>query len=322
MKRPAWLLLTLSLTSVAGTAESAAGVADTCTDDGQAYVRLAAKALTNGSTALAEERLGLATDNGCIAPEQYHRLGLAWQADGQFDSALSAFEQAQAQARDADTQALSIGRYAQTLSQQNGASADALDLAQLARRIHSQAPQWLTDLALAMDTSLIDQPFTRERVKRSFSTTSRGRLSVGGIVPIASAATSATAPRGPSTVAADQVTRSLAFRLHFAVNSSEISTEDLAKVVELAEGLSSQSLRDQKFWLVGHTDATGEATYNQKLSEGRASAVFNMLIALQPALALRTRYTGAGEQQLLYPQARSALEHRLNRRVQVLVEEN
>jgi outer membrane protein OmpA-like peptidoglycan-associated protein len=267
--------------------------------------------------------LDLATKNGCGAPEQRHRLGLVWQADGQFDSALSAFEQAQKQARDADTQSLSIGRYAEVLSQKNGPSADALDLVQLARRMHSQPPPWLTELALAMDTSLIDQPFTRERVKRSFSTTSLGRLSVASIVPAASVSRSvARSPGGPSTVAAGQATRSLAFRLHFARNSSEISTEDLAKVVELAEGLSSQSLSNQKFWLVGHTDVTGDASYNQKLSESRAAAVFKLLVALKPALAERTRYTGAGEQQLLYPQANSVFEHQLNRRVQVLVEEN
>lgn len=300
-----------ALGCLAASARSAEDAA-TCGDDGRAYQRLAARDLEAGDPQRATERLTLAQDDGCVSSELSHRLGLAWQREGRFEDALTAFDTAQRNAPDQADQALSVGRYAEVLAQL-GSREQALDLVQFARRLHPEPPAWMNDLALSLDRQLAAEPFTRERVTRSFSTSTMGRLSPQTLAPVAAVAALATIP---------PATRSLPFRVHFALNSAAIDPADRREVVELASGLASDALAGQRFLLVGHTDERGSAAYNLLLSQQRAESVFRMVAELEPQLAPRLRYLGMGEQEPLYRDAQTEEQHRLNRRVQVMIDDS
>ena len=65
----------------------------------------------------------------------------------------------------------------------------------------------------------------------------------------------------------------------FKYDSTEIADEQsLKQLAEAAKAFSSPELRGFKFIVEGHTDGDGEESYNQKLSERRASAAIKLLI--------------------------------------------
>lgn len=63
----------------------------------------------------------------------------------------------------------------------------------------------------------------------------------------------------------------------FALNSSELSESARKVLLELAAALTSPELKDSKFALGGHTDASGSTGHNQSLSEKRALSVRDFL---------------------------------------------
>ena len=118
----------------------------------------------------------------------------------------------------------------------------------------------------------------------------------------ASAASEATTPPSagdiPPTEAillAAKPNISMAIRFDF--DSWRIRPESAGALDNLAAALSSPELRSSKFLLEGHTDATGGAAYNQRLSQQRADAVKRYLTALgvQPE---RVASVGRGATQL------------------------
>ncbi len=66
------------------------------------------------------------------------------------------------------------------------------------------------------------------------------------------------------------------YDIHFAVNSAEIDSKSDSQMQNIATYL--QAHPEQQFFIVGHTDNTGEFLLNKKLSEDRANAVMNQLI--------------------------------------------
>lgn len=65
--------------------------------------------------------------------------------------------------------------------------------------------------------------------------------------------------------------------VHFAFDSVQLEPAYRAHLDRLAEVLNSPALADTCLKLVGHTDATGPAAYNQDLSVARANAVAGYL---------------------------------------------
>jgi len=108
--------------------------------------------------------------------------------------------------------------------------------------------------------------------------------------------TSGSAMRGLRRRDAGHVNLNIAFEY----NSSEIRPEAFAQLKELQLALQSDSLRDDRFLVAGHTDARGNPDYNQKLSLQRAEAVKHYLSAhgIEPA---RMDTIGYGSQRLLDP---------------------
>ncbi len=79
----------------------------------------------------------------------------------------------------------------------------------------------------------------------------------------------------------------------FALNSAKLSEEGKAAVDEVIEKLRSFD-KVSSIIITGHTDSTGSAAYNQKLSERRANTVRDYMISrgVNPALLSAV---GAGE---------------------------
>ena len=103
--------------------------------------------------------------------------------------------------------------------------------------------------------------------------------------------------------------------VRFEVSSAKLTRQARRQLDELGGALKSERLAGQRFRIVGHTDASGAAEYNKRLSEQRAKAVMDYLVARHGIAAASLESLGLGEEQLknkLRPKAG------LNRRVEVL----
>jgi outer membrane protein OmpA-like peptidoglycan-associated protein len=106
------------------------------------------------------------------------------------------------------------------------------------------------------------------------------------------------------------------FRLYFQTNSDQL-TADSAK--EFEQVFADVTLRGPSFDMevIGHTDTTGSAPVNQRLSEQRARAIA-ALLATRGIAVDRVLATGRGENDLLITTPDEIAEPR-NRRVEVMV---
>ena len=108
--------------------------------------------------------------------------------------------------------------------------------------------------------------------------------------------------------------------LLFAFDSAVLLDSDIATLNELASKLKAEA-PDATLSITGHTDSVGTAAYNQKLSERRAVAVANHLVAQGVPQANIIAVSGEG---LTNPVADNATaEGRAkNRRVEVEIDRN
>jgi outer membrane protein OmpA-like peptidoglycan-associated protein len=83
----------------------------------------------------------------------------------------------------------------------------------------------------------------------------------------------------------------------------------------LAEALRDPALHGYHFMLAGHTDARGSDEYNQRLSERRALAVKDFLIAVDHIDPAKLAAVGFGERRLLDPDDPNSAR---NRRVEIV----
>ena len=129
------------------------------------------------------------------------------------------------------------------------------------------------ELATAQDRlqRFIDGPVTREAVTRSLA-----------VVP-----ENAGDPDGP-------VELSVMLRISFGFDSAELTGQARRDLDSVAEALNDPQLAGARLTLEGHTDATGTAGYNLRLSHQRAEAVVSYLI-LRGVARERLRPAGFGE---------------------------
>jgi outer membrane protein OmpA-like peptidoglycan-associated protein len=90
----------------------------------------------------------------------------------------------------------------------------------------------------------------------------------------------------------------ISMAIRFDFDSWRIKPESAVALENLAAALASPELRASKFLLEGHTDATGGAAYNQRLSQQRADEVKRYLTArgVEPE---RVASVGRGATQLV-----------------------
>ena len=110
---------------------------------------------------------------------------------------------------------------------------------------------------------------------------------------------------------------SASITVSFASGSSMLTPDAERALAPLGRALSSQDLSGFRFRIEGHTDNVGDAGSNQALSERRAAAVREYLIAKFAVDPSRLVATGLGETQLLVPTPPQTPNAR-NRRVQVV----
>ena len=91
---------------------------------------------------------------------------------------------------------------------------------------------------------------------------------------------------------------SLLLRIGFNFDSAVLTDAARRDLDGVAAGLNDPALRAARVVLEGHTDATGDAAYNLRLSEQRARAVVDYLVQRGVA-AGRLRSAGFGEGRLL-----------------------
>lgn len=109
----------------------------------------------------------------------------------------------------------------------------------------------------------------------------------------------------------------LAERAFFRINEVIILRRSLAALRAVADMLQSHP-EITRLRIVGHADAQGPESFNQRLSEARAEAVKNVLVQAGVAPG-RLEAVGVGSTEPAEADARTPLEHARNRRVELTV---
>ncbi len=105
--------------------------------------------------------------------------------------------------------------------------------------------------------------------------------------------------------------------INFEFNSDKLGTDAQIVLRNLGQALKDPRLAKFRFTIAGHTDAVGDAAYNQTLSERRAKAVQDYLVFHYGIDLQRLKSVGYGKTRLL-DSAKPA--DGVNRRVQIVNE--
>jgi outer membrane protein OmpA-like peptidoglycan-associated protein len=119
--------------------------------------------------------------------------------------------------------------------------------------------------------------------------------------------------RRPDTPAAPPPPQSINLNIAFEYNSSALKPEASVQLKQLELALVSDSLRNDRFIVAGHTDAKGNPQYNKQLSLKRAESVKRFLVANGVDVS-RLDTIGYGSEQPLTPEHP---EDPSNRRVEI-----
>lgn len=109
--------------------------------------------------------------------------------------------------------------------------------------------------------------------------------------------------------------RQFIVEITFDFDSARIRPESYESVGLIADALHTPYLQGQTFFIVGHTDAKGDRTYNLELSQRRAQAIREALVTTFKVPGSNLFAVGLGEEQLRDP-AKPYSE--INRRVQLI----
>ena len=110
-----------------------------------------------------------------------------------------------------------------------------------------------------------------------------------------------------------QVKAKVDLNIPFEYNSGALAPEAESQLLQLAEALARDSLAAYRFEVAGHTDASGSAEYNRRLSVKRAESVVRFL-ANAGIDSGRMIAMGYGEERLLRDDDPT---HADNRRVEI-----
>jgi outer membrane protein OmpA-like peptidoglycan-associated protein len=108
----------------------------------------------------------------------------------------------------------------------------------------------------------------------------------------------------------------LQLSIQFELGSANISTASRGLLTKLGTAMNSPALTGQRFRIEGHTDATGDAFINQRLSERRAQSVQNFLAQSSGVSSSRLISVGKGSSEPVDPVNPNAA---VNRRVVIAV---
>jgi outer membrane protein OmpA-like peptidoglycan-associated protein len=160
-------------------------------------------------------------------------------------------------------------------------------------------------LAATLVAATAHDALAEERFVNFAGRTPTARELVAALRPAAGARTRTRAINlAPMLAAADAAAEVVAAkvsldRIHFAFDSSELTPEATTILERVGQALGSSELAGLAFIVEGHTDTQGDEPYNQALSERRAQAVKEYLVARHGIPAARLRAVGKGETELL-----------------------
>jgi outer membrane protein OmpA-like peptidoglycan-associated protein len=174
-------------------------------------------------------------------------------------------------------------------------------------------------LVLGVATGQAQSRLTDEQLLKTLDALNSKEVDVAAIRK--QAVDSVAANRGPAANLREPLSKELndlaqvTVEINFKLGSAVILPKSFRTVGMIADALLHPTLRDYKFIIVGHTDATGGRELNLKLSEERAAAVREALVTTFGVEAARLQSVGLGEEQLL---DRTHPDAAVNRRVQVI----
>lgn len=144
-------------------------------------------------------------------------------------------------------------------------------------------------------------------ISRSLMPKSRGLPTLGDLPPapanpaIAPAATGPAPPKAVSrpsakvaTHPADAHPSATLHTIQFQFGSAELTPESIETLKNLGNALNHELADQPHFVIEGHTDAYGEAAYNEQLSAARAEAVKNYLVKDMGVAESRLQAVGKG----------------------------
>lgn len=242
------------------------------------------------------------------------------------ERAAEAFVAAHDMATNDPDRARSIARYAELLFHGNDPQ-NAMTYIVEARNLDPNT-QWIADLSEEITSRAAN--VTAEDIKRGLGDMAFKPLKLQRSLPNVDKATGGGAGGGTTKSSDGQVPdvalvqeeaatrRSINIQLNFVINTTELDATTRNNLKVLAATLADDQFADQRFLLVGHADVVGDAGTNLTLSIRRANAISDAIKALQPSLAQRLETEGRGEQQP-FSRGMSAADHRLNRRVEVIL---
>ncbi|MCW3480584.1 OmpA family protein [Neisseriaceae bacterium JH1-16] len=134
------------------------------------------------------------------------------------------------------------------------------------------------------------------------------------VPPVQTGTTHSTTDPQPAHAAISEPVPSLSLAIQFDLNSAQVSSQSQQALSRLATALRSDDLRSFHFLIEGHTDAKGAPAYNRKLSQQRADAVKQLLVA-QGVNEMRLSAIGKGSDEPVNRKNPFAAE---NRRVRVV----
>jgi outer membrane protein OmpA-like peptidoglycan-associated protein len=105
-------------------------------------------------------------------------------------------------------------------------------------------------------------------------------------------------PEPRATSAGDQDQGPASFQIFFDLNSANLRPDAYPVLDRLGAALGSAELRDFRFVVEGHTDASGSETFNLGLSEERARSVREYLVEKHNIDPARLEPVGRGESEL------------------------
>lgn len=110
------------------------------------------------------------------------------------------------------------------------------------------------------------------------------------------------------------VTPDMSVDIRFGLNSAIVASSELPKLATVAARMAPLKSKTSQYLIVGHADAAGRSSYNQRLSEERAATVKRLLVTKYDVPDDILKTSGHGSSQLRNKARPFAAE---NRRVSI-----
>ncbi|HQU02895.1 MAG TPA: OmpA family protein, partial [Acetobacteraceae bacterium] len=135
--------------------------------------------------------------------------------------------------------------------------------------------------------------------------------------PMGSNAMAPMKPQGQGEAMAAPSSPSVNLNVDFQSGSAQLTPHAMQSLDQLGQALTSSTLADYRFKIVGHTDTVGTPDANKALSEARAQAVESYLESKFNVPAARLAALGVGESDLMVKTPPQTPDQK-NRRVEII----